>query len=107
MCTQAKQVGCQRWPAPVRFSAVGPAVIGANCRLVDTFVGPYTSISDGVSVNAAEVEHSIILDGSRIDAPGQRIEDSLIGRNVQICRGESRPAALRLLLGDDSEVRLT
>ncbi|HEU4754141.1 MAG TPA: glucose-1-phosphate thymidylyltransferase, partial [Armatimonadota bacterium] len=91
----------------IRSSVRGPAVIGAGCRLVDTFIGPYTSISDGVRITHAEVEHSILLDGSTVDAPGQRIEDSLIGRNVRICRGEERPAALRLLLGDDSEVRLT
>lgn len=91
----------------IRSSVRGPAVIGAGCRLVDTFVGPYTSISDGVRINCAEVEHSIILDRSCIDSPGQRIEDSLIGRNVQIVRSDVRPAALRLLLGDDSELRLT
>lgn len=85
----------------------GPAVIGAGCRLVDTFIGPYTSISDGVQVTGAEIEHSIILDGSRIESPEQRIEDSLIGRNVRVSRARTRPAALRLLLGDDSDVCLT
>jgi glucose-1-phosphate thymidylyltransferase len=91
----------------VRSTVRGPAVIGSGCRLVDTFVGPYTSISDGASIESAEVEHSIILDGSRVETPGQRIEDSLIGRNVRITRVPTRPAALRLLLGDDSEVNLT
>jgi glucose-1-phosphate thymidylyltransferase len=84
----------------------GPAVIGAGCRLVNTFVGPYTSISDGVEIRDSEIEHSIVLDNSRILRPGSRIEDSLIGRCVEVTRGESRPAALRLLLGDDSQVSL-
>jgi glucose-1-phosphate thymidylyltransferase len=84
----------------------GPVVIGAGCRLVDTFVGPYSSISDGVQIEGAEIEHSIILEGSRITRPGCRIEDSLIGRNVRVSRAPSRPVALRLLLGDDSEVGL-
>jgi len=84
----------------------GPAVIGGGCRLVNTFVGPYTSISDGVEIVDSEIEHSIVLDGSKIVSPGSRIEDSLIGRNVAVTRGERRPAALRLLLGDDSEVSL-
>jgi glucose-1-phosphate thymidylyltransferase len=91
----------------VRTTVRGPVVIGAGCRLVDAFVGPYTSISDGCQITSAEVEHSIILEGSRIDAPGQRIEDSLIGRNVRVARANTRPAALRLLLGDDSDVCLT
>jgi glucose-1-phosphate thymidylyltransferase len=84
----------------------GPAVIGRACRLVNTFVGPYTSISDGVQIEDSEIEHSIVLDNSKIVRPGSRIEDSLIGRNVEVTRGQSRPAALRLLLGDDSQISL-
>jgi glucose-1-phosphate thymidylyltransferase len=84
----------------------GPAVIGRGCRLVNTFVGPYTSISDGAEIIDSEIEHSIVLDNSRIVHPGSRIEDSLIGRNVEVTRCDSRPAALRLLLGDDSQVSL-
>ncbi len=84
----------------------GPAVIGAGCRLVNTFVGPYTSISDGVEIVDSEIEHSIVLDNSKIIRPGSRIEDSLIGRNVEVTRGDRRPAALRLHLGDDSQVSL-
>ncbi len=91
----------------IRTVVRGPAVIGAGCRLEDTFVGPYTSISDGARITSAEIEHSIILDNSRITAPGQRIEDSLLGRNVRVARASARPAALRLLLGDDSDVCLT
>jgi glucose-1-phosphate thymidylyltransferase len=69
-------------------------------------VGPYTSISDGVQNEESEIEHSIVLDNSKILRPGSRIEDSLIGRNVEVTRGQSRPAALRLLLGDDSQISL-
>jgi glucose-1-phosphate thymidylyltransferase len=84
----------------------GPAIVGARCELVDTFIGPYTSISDGVRIEGAEIEHSIILESSAICRPGSRIEDSLIGRNARVNRGHAPPAALRLLLGDDSEVSL-
>jgi glucose-1-phosphate thymidylyltransferase len=87
-------------------SVRGPAVIGRNCRIEASFIGPYTSISDGVQITGSEIEHSIVLDNSRILRPGHRIEDSLIGRNVEVLRGEGKPAALRLLLGDDSQVSL-
>jgi glucose-1-phosphate thymidylyltransferase len=84
----------------------GPAVIGSRCRIVNSFIGPYTSISDGAVIEDSEIEHSIVLENSRIVNPGQRIEDSLIGRSVEVIRGDGRPAALRLLLGDDSQVCL-
>ena len=39
----------------------GPAVIGAGTMLEDAYIGPYTSIGDGVRVEGAEIEHSIVL----------------------------------------------
>ena len=35
-----------------RCTVRGPVVIGRDCRLSDTFIGPYTSISDGVAGGA-------------------------------------------------------
>lgn len=90
----------------IASSVRGPAVIGRGCRIERSFIGPYTSISDGARIEGAVIEHSIILDNSRILDPGSRIEDSLIGRNVEVRRGDRHPAALRLLLGDDSQVSL-
>jgi glucose-1-phosphate thymidylyltransferase len=53
----------------------------------------------------SEVEHSIILAESRVvDAP--RITDSLIGREAFVTRSGQRPRAVRLMLGDHSQVEL-
>jgi len=87
-----------------RCTVRGPAVIGAGCRLSDSFVGPYTSISDGVVVDHAELEHSIVLENSRISSLGARMTDSLIGRECVIARSEARPVAYRFLVGDRSRI---
>ena len=84
----------------------GPAVIGDNCTIVNAYVGPFTSISCGCSLENAEVEHSIILENSSVIDIGGRIEDSLIGKNVLVGRSASRPRAFRLMLGDNSQVGL-
>ncbi len=73
----------------------GPVVIGAGCRLSDTFIGPYTAISDGVVVEQAEIEHSIILENSRICRLGARMADSLIGRDCVIAHSDALPVAYR------------
>jgi glucose-1-phosphate thymidylyltransferase len=93
--------------ASVRNSVIrGPAIIGAGARLHDTYVGPFTSIGDGCLIEACEIEHSIVMEGSRlIDVPG-RIEDSLIGRNVEIIRSPHKPKAYKLMLGDFSRVEV-
>ena len=62
-----------------RCTVRGPVVIGAGCRLTDAYVGPYTSISDGVVVEGAEIENSIMLNDSRICHLGARMTDSLVG----------------------------
>ncbi|HZT41606.1 MAG TPA: glucose-1-phosphate thymidylyltransferase [Chthonomonadaceae bacterium] len=90
----------------VRSTVRGPVIIGENCCLEDTFIGPYTSIGDRAKIVKAEIEHSILLEDSQILAPGKRIEDSLIGRGARVHRQGGPPAALRLLIGDDSEVDL-
>jgi glucose-1-phosphate thymidylyltransferase len=87
-----------------RCTVRGPVVIGAGCRLTDTFVGPYTSISDGVVVDHAELEHSIVLENSRISHLGTRMADSLIGRDCVIAHSDARPVAYRFLVGDCCQI---
>jgi glucose-1-phosphate thymidylyltransferase len=55
-------------------------------------------------VENSEVEHSIVLEQSKICDLPHRLEDSLIGRNVEIARSPLKPKAYRLLLGDNSSV---
>jgi glucose-1-phosphate thymidylyltransferase len=90
----------------VNSTVRGPAIIGRNCELVDAYVGPYTSVGDNVVIRRSEVEHSILLEGSRVLDLPCRLEDSLLGRNAQVTRGERRPQAYRLMLGDDSHVEV-
>jgi glucose-1-phosphate thymidylyltransferase len=87
----------------VRSVVRGPVVIGAGTRVVDSYVGPFTSIGAACTLTDAEIEHSVVLDGSTITGV-RRIDESLIGRGVTIARGGDGPRAYRLLLGDDSEI---
>jgi glucose-1-phosphate thymidylyltransferase len=89
-----------------RATVRGPAIIGAGSRVIDAYIGPYTAIADGVTIEKAEIEHSIVLAGSTVENLDARVEASLIGRNVRIGRGAALPRAYRLVLGDNSEVML-
>jgi glucose-1-phosphate thymidylyltransferase len=85
----------------------GPAIIGSRSRIVNSYVGPFTSVYHGVEIVNSEIEHSIVLENSKIIDVSPRIEDSLIGKDVVIRRTETMPRALRFMLGDHSEVELT
>jgi glucose-1-phosphate thymidylyltransferase len=82
----------------------GPVIIGAGARIIGAYVGPFTSIGEHAEIRETEIEHSIVLEGAKITDIANRIEDSLIGRNVSIYRLPVRPSAYRFMLGDNSEV---
>ena len=90
----------------VRESKIrGPVVIGENTIVENSFIGPYTSIGNGVNIIKSSVEHSVIMDGSELREI-ERLEESLIGRNVRIFRNNKMHKALRLMIGDDSVVEV-
>jgi len=90
----------------IRSRIRGPAIIGANSRIIDAFIGPFTSIQHDVLIRNSEIEHAIIMEHSRVEDVGHRIEDSLIGRNVRVQCCEGKPKVYRFMLGDRSDVIL-
>ncbi len=84
----------------VKSTLRGPLIVGRNCVIEDAFVGPFTSLHDGVVIRGSEVEHSILLENAKVIGLGRRMESSLLGRSVEILRSEGRPATYRFLVGD-------
>jgi glucose-1-phosphate thymidylyltransferase len=89
-----------------RSTVRGPAIIGAGARLIDCYIGPYTAVGEGCVVERAEVEHSILLAGSKVTGLDGRMESSLLGRNVSIARSHRQPRAYRFMVGDESEIEI-
>ncbi len=83
----------------------GPAIIGERTRLVNSYIGPFTSIAADCEILDSEVEHSVLLDNSRVVSV-TRLTDSLIGKHVEVLRSGETPRATRLMLGDHSRVEL-
>ena len=82
----------------------GPAIIGHNAQIRDAYIGPFTAIMRNVHIINSEIDHSIVMEGSRITGLRDRVTDSLIGRDVKVESLSTKPAALRFMLGDRSEV---
>ena len=85
---------------------VGPVSIEANTRVVDSYLGPFTSIGSGCDIVDSEIEYSIVLRGASICGV-RRIEASLIGHDVELTRAPKIPMAHRLVLGDHSKVQIS
>ncbi|MEW5767612.1 MAG: glucose-1-phosphate thymidylyltransferase [bacterium] len=88
-----------------RSSIRGPVVIGERTVIRDSFIGPYTSIGNDCLIENAGLEHSVILDNAKIGQI-ERLEDSIIGKNTVVIREECAHRALRLMIGDDAEVKI-
>jgi glucose-1-phosphate thymidylyltransferase len=82
----------------------GPTIIGERTRVVNSYVGPFTSIYHDVVIEDSEIERAIVLEHSVIRDIPARIQDSLIGRHVSLVRSPIKPKASKLMLGDHSQV---
>ena len=82
----------------------GPLVIGERCVIKNSYIGPFTSIYDDVTIRNSEIEHSIVLERCMIQDIPVRIEASLIGKEVRIQRSQLKPTAYRFMVGDSSLV---
>jgi glucose-1-phosphate thymidylyltransferase len=91
--------------AEIRNSVIrGPAIIGSGAKIESSYIGPFTSIDQGVRIINSEIENSIILGGSLIENIPERIADSLIGRDVVVAKSSVKPRVYRFMLGDASHV---
>src|SRR3984893_13385046 len=89
-----------------RTTVRGPAIIGADARLSDCYIGPYTAIGERCTISSSEVEHSILLAECSVCDLDGRMESSLLGRNVTIRRGDRQPRAYRFMVGDNSDIAI-
>mgnify|MGYP000014567874 CR=1 FL=1 len=82
----------------------GPCIIGRNCIIEDSYIGPYTSIGDNTRIIRSSIEFSIVLEKVTIEGI-DRLEESLIGENAKLIKASKRNA-IKLNIGDYSEVIL-
>ncbi|HWU37047.1 MAG TPA: sugar phosphate nucleotidyltransferase, partial [Candidatus Acidoferrum sp.] len=84
----------------------GPAIIGKGCVIERSYVGPFTSLGERCVIRDSELEYSILFEDTQVLGADVRIERSLLGREVVIRRGESRPRTQKFILGDQSIIEL-
>lgn len=84
----------------------GPLIIGEQCVVERSYVGPFTSIGPSCRIINSEIEYSILLEGCRVEDADARIEKSLLGRGVEIAKGRGRPKAQQFIIGDLGRIEL-
>jgi len=82
----------------------GPCVVGENCVIENSFIGPYTSIGNGTKIVDSAIGYSVIMENAQIVGV-DRLEESLIGKNAKVTKNH-RSGCLKLHVGDYSEVEI-
>lgn len=83
----------------------GPVAVGKSCYIKDSYIGPFTSIGSGSKIENSSIEHSVILESCLV-CDVERLADSIIGRGTRVLKQERGPKAVKLFVGDDTEVIL-
>jgi glucose-1-phosphate thymidylyltransferase len=84
----------------------GPAIIGKNCVIENSYIGPFTSVGDGTHIRNSEVEYSIVLRDCKVLDVRIRIEGSILGNDVEIVDATGKPHVHRFMIGDQSRVEV-
>ena len=105
---QSRVVGrvmVERGAKVTRSVVRGPAIVGENTIVEDSLIGPNASIYEECAISGSQIEDSIIMERCRIEDV-RPLSQSLLGKDVEVRRGRSAPAAHRLMLGDQSQVEV-
>jgi glucose-1-phosphate thymidylyltransferase len=84
---------------------IGPVAIGDWCVIRNAFIGPYTSIGNSCIVENTEIQNSVLL-GNNVIRDVPRMSDSLVGNGARVVRSSGKPAALKLMVSDQSIVEI-
>lgn len=84
----------------------GPVIIGQNCKLKDTYIGPYTCLGDNVEIATSEIENTIIHNDTTITGIEDRIQDSVVGARTHIARVKTQPAIYQFRVDEDSFIEI-
>lgn len=106
LSTVAGKVVLEKGAKVVNSVVRGPAIIGRDCIVENSYIGPFTSIGDRTTVKNSEVEYSIVLRDCKIHDVKIRIEGSLLGNDVEIVEANGKPHVHRFMIGDQSRVEV-
>lgn len=83
-------------------SIIGPVIIGENCKIEESVIGPNVSIGKNTNLKKCEIKNSIIMENVLVQCK-INLDKSIIGYNTQII---SKNENKSLILCEDSKLEL-
>jgi glucose-1-phosphate thymidylyltransferase len=103
---------CSTISGPVQISAgtvvvnsriCGPAIIGEDCALYNSFIGPFTAVQKGTRLIDTAVCDSIILAGCRLENV-PLLNHSILGENTELTTSPRSQPGWQLLTADHTRL---
>ncbi|WP_173917912.1 glucose-1-phosphate thymidylyltransferase [Halobacillus sp. Marseille-Q1614] len=86
---------------------IPPVVIGENCKIKDSVIGPFVSIEPNTTIKKCRINNSIILKDSCLKNIPYEISKSIFGERTKIVGKNSKQHTINGILGDDSSLILS
>ena len=84
----------------------GPVSIKDNVSIIDSYIGPYTSIDEGCLIEGSRVENCVLMNNVKIYKVKQQIDNSLIGSEASISSTNGRHSCLEFFIGEKANIKL-
>lgn len=93
--------GCKITGTEIR----GPVAIGKDVTIKNSYIGPYTSVSDGCLIVNSSIENSVLMAGVTIQNIRRHIDRSLVGPQAEVVDDQHITDKLELFIGEKSQVK--
>ena len=84
----------------------GPVSIKNNVSIIDSYIGPYTSIDEGCLIEGSRVENCVLMNNVKIYKVKQQIDNSLIGPEASISSTDGKHSCLEFFIGEKANIKL-
>ena len=81
-------------------------MIGDGVVIKNSFIGPYSSISDGCQIIGARIENTVLMRGARVESPPRPLDSCLVGEETLIKGNDGVAETIELFVGNQCTIKL-
>lgn len=84
----------------------GPVIVGDNVKITDSYIGPYTALSNDCELDHAHIENSVVMPRVKIRNVKKAIDSSIIGAESEIVGEDGPNSSAKLFIGEKCIVKI-
>lgn len=86
---------------------IGPCFIGSGTKIINSYIGPYTSIGKNCKIKDTHIENSVVMDNVSLNLNlSATIRESLIGPSTVVLSSNPNQKSFKFTVGRDSGIEV-